>query len=315
MSNVEIAELIRERIGEDPVPFESVREIALEIYQNLGGTDGDNFEDIYSILIATLPLTHGTAIIDDNDISTGKTWSSAKIDASLLQKADTSYVNGQLALKADKSELNVKADKSYVDASLGRKQDTLIAGTNITIENNVISAAGGEMPEGYAKIADVDASLALKADKTELNDYVKNVSLNEYAKTNDLSIYATIQNVDASLLLKANSTDLARYATIENVDASLANYATKNDISTFVKPNDLSIYATIVNVDASLANKADKSQLNDYATITNVDASLANKANTSYVEMTFAKVVILTLQQYTDLQVKDSSTLYIISDN
>jgi len=96
MTNIEIAELIRERIGGDPIPFESVREIALEIYQNLGGTDGDNFEDIYSILIATLPLTHGGggAIIDDNDISTGKTWSSAKIDASLLQKADASYVNG-----------------------------------------------------------------------------------------------------------------------------------------------------------------------------------------------------------------------------
>ena len=113
------------------------------------------------------------------------------------------------------------------------------------------------------------------------------------ADKSELNVKADKSYVDSSLDLKANVNDLSVYATINNVDASLANYATKNDVSAFITANDVSIYAEK----------------------TYVDSSLALKANTSYVEMTFAKVVILTLQQYTDLQVKDSSTLYIISDN
>ena len=86
MTNIEIATLISERIGNRPVPFQSVRTVALDIYKQLGGTEDDqHFEDIYQILLETLPLAHPSAVIDDNDVSTGKTWSSYKIDASLNQ--------------------------------------------------------------------------------------------------------------------------------------------------------------------------------------------------------------------------------------
>lgn len=83
MDNRQIAELISERIGPRPVPFEAVRTLALEIYHDLGGREDDeNFADIFEILLSILPLTN---LIDDTSIYLDKTWSSYKIDASLNQ--------------------------------------------------------------------------------------------------------------------------------------------------------------------------------------------------------------------------------------
>lgn len=280
MTNIEIAELISERIGNEPIPFESVRGLALQIYQELGGTEDDeHFNDIYQILIEILPLIPSTPtepIINDASISYYRTWSSHKINEELSNKASLNDIS------------------------------TFITSSAL---------------EPYATIANVDSSLASKADKTQLSSYAK------------------IVNVDSSLALKADKTQLASYATIANVDASLANYATKNDISTFITSSDLEPYATIANVDSSLALKADKTQLSSYATIANVDSSLALKANASdlanYATIanvdsslanyaTIANVdsslgykatlVVLTQEQYDALTVKDSSTLYIISD-
>ena len=110
MTNIEIATLISERIGQRPVPFEAVRTLALEIYHDLGGREDDeNFADIFEILLSILPLTN---LIDDTSIYLDKTWSSYKIDASLNQ----------------------------VITTLDGKQDVLTAGNNITINGTTISA-------------------------------------------------------------------------------------------------------------------------------------------------------------------------------
>lgn len=70
MTNIEIATLISERIGTAPVPFESVRGLALEIYQELGGTESDeNFEDIYEILVAILSLAENATYFAGQNIS------------------------------------------------------------------------------------------------------------------------------------------------------------------------------------------------------------------------------------------------------
>lgn len=112
MDNRQIAELISERIGPRPVPFEAVRTLALEIYHDLGGREDDeNFADIFEILLSILPLTN---LIDDTSIYLDKTWSSYKINASLNQ----------------------------VITTLDSKQDVLAAGQNIVITDNAIKAIG-----------------------------------------------------------------------------------------------------------------------------------------------------------------------------
>ena len=100
LSNYEIAQAISERIGEEPIPFESVYSLCFQIYQELGGTK-ETFDDIYKILLDILPLTN---LIDDSTTSNNKTWSSDKINS-----------------------------------ELSSKQDTLIAGDNVTISDNTIS--------------------------------------------------------------------------------------------------------------------------------------------------------------------------------
>ena len=108
-SNIEIAQEISARLGDSPIPFESIYSIALEIYNELGG-EPTQFDNVYSILLNTLPLVEGgiaSKVIDDNVITTVKTWSSTKIN----------------------SELSVK-------------QDTLTAGEGIEISGNTISAKG-----------------------------------------------------------------------------------------------------------------------------------------------------------------------------
>lgn len=118
MDNRQIATLISERIGDSPVPFESVRSTALDIYKQLGGTEDDqHFEDIYQILLETLPLAHPGAIIDDNDVSTGTTWSSNKIVSELADYATIENVNASLASKANTSDLNSYATIANVDSS------------------------------------------------------------------------------------------------------------------------------------------------------------------------------------------------------
>ena len=91
MTNREIAQEISNRIGTAPVPFDSVYSIALQIYNELGG-EPTQFDNVYSILLSTLPLVEGgiaSKVIDDNVITTVKTWSSSKINSELSGKQYT----------------------------------------------------------------------------------------------------------------------------------------------------------------------------------------------------------------------------------
>lgn len=58
MTNREIAQEISSRIGNSPVPFDSVYSIALQIYNELGG-EQTQFDSVYSILLEILPLVEG----------------------------------------------------------------------------------------------------------------------------------------------------------------------------------------------------------------------------------------------------------------
>ena len=458
MTNQEIANEILHRIGDRPVPFESVREISLQIYHELEGQQPDeNFDNVYEILLSILPLTHRGADIDDNNVSTGTTWSSSKItsvledyvtnnDASVFLTANDistfveeselanyatkndvsafiteealngyateSFVNSSLGnyyTKSDASTLfnpyntvtpnvtnptarfikwnergqivgeafkaytkplsingvehptwranladfpsiyaattagtagqylvsngsdapvwkNLTDDtsafltandvsiyltdedlvgyatesfvntslgnyytKSEVNTSLGLKQDTLIAGNNITIENNVISATGGSMDSSnYYTKAEVDASLNLKADKTQLEEYAKVVELTQ-AEYNALT---TKETDTLYIITDAIPFDPSNYYTKDEVDYKLDGYATKNDVSTFITQNDVSIYAVATNVDASLALKADKAELNDYAKKNDISTFITSNDISTFITENDASIYL-----------------------
>ena len=58
MTNRELAQEISARIGNSPIPFDSVYSIALQIYNELGGEE-TQFDSVYSILLEILPLVEG----------------------------------------------------------------------------------------------------------------------------------------------------------------------------------------------------------------------------------------------------------------
>lgn len=55
--NYSIAQQISEAIGTMPIPFQSLRTVALEIYSSLGGEPSE-FDSIYQILLETLTLSN-----------------------------------------------------------------------------------------------------------------------------------------------------------------------------------------------------------------------------------------------------------------
>lgn len=113
-------------------------------------------------------------------------------------------VNSALALKANKADTYTKAQ---VDGALAEKQDELVAGENITIEGNVISATGGGSGDSYTR-AETDALLAEKADADDV--YTKSeVDTALAGKANANAVY-TKGEVDAELADKQDViTDLA----------------------------------------------------------------------------------------------------------
>lgn len=116
-TNYEIAQEISARLGTEPIPPESIHDMAFEIYQELGGEE-ESFDDVYSILTETLPLarssggsyTAGENIsIEDGEISAlgyeyDEDYESFAVGWGNIVYGDNAFVNGEYCYAfADKS--------------------------------------------------------------------------------------------------------------------------------------------------------------------------------------------------------------------
>lgn len=106
-------------------------------YINLNGFDIGN--SIY------YPKINGKDILTSNSIWAENNYNFSLVETSAVTSSVTSAsTDSEIpTAKAVYDVLSGKADTSYVDQSVSGKQDTLSAGTNITISGNVISAQGG----------------------------------------------------------------------------------------------------------------------------------------------------------------------------
>ncbi len=82
-----------------------------------------------------------------NKMDTSSNWTAqnpvlleGEIISVLTNSGDTRHKTGD----GESTYTQLPFDDEYVIALVNDKQETLTAGTNITIENNVISAAGGD---------------------------------------------------------------------------------------------------------------------------------------------------------------------------
>ena len=131
MTNREMAQTISARIGNSPVPFDSVYSISLQIYNELGGEPAQ-FDSVYSILLEILPLISGggisSKVIDDNSIVLDKTWSSSKINSeieSLAGAANSEIITKETVDFKFVNELPVSGEDDELVVIKGDNQDTL----------------------------------------------------------------------------------------------------------------------------------------------------------------------------------------------
>lgn len=173
----------------------------------------------------------------------------------------------QLAQKANASDLAAKANASDVY-------------TKTEVDEKVANVVAGDMSEAlksYAKIADVNASLAGKANTADLDAYAKATdvsnALNAKADKSDLTGLATTTDLEA----KADKSELTGLAKSADVNAALVNKADKSvtdaltssladkanrsELDAYAKTTDLSGYAKTVDVNEALAGKANSSEL------------------------------------------------------
>ena len=244
MTNQEIATLISERIGDSPIPFESVRALAIQIYEQLGGTEDDeNFKDIYEILLAIIPIAHSGSQIDDNNVSTGTTWSSSKINTELNTKSnkiDTSIFMDANTEQIDYSNLNsfTEAGKYIVSLNLVFGQQVF---NNFGIASLSVNNFGNIIQTLHIEFSGVEIAV-VRTSVDGGQTWIEQVTVDD----NILSAYINDNDAGNNMLPYTYSAD--------KIKQLLRTYVTKNDAS---------IYATIDNVNSSLANKANTSYVDN----------------------------------------------------
>ncbi len=147
------------------------------------------------------------------------------LSATVSGKADTSYVNSELAGKqpvgdyATTEQLNAKADKGTTLAAYGITDAYTKGETDSAITDAVAGVVAGDLTDalkGYAKTTDLDDY----AKSADLNDYVKTADLDDYAKSSDLDGYATTEQLNG----KADASSVT--ALSGRVDTNAADIAT-----------------------------------------------------------------------------------------
>ena len=182
--------------------------------------------------------------------------------------------------------------ETMIDQAISGKQDTLIAGSGITISGNVISSEGGN------KVVELtQAQYDALVDKDPDTFYIITD-----AEAIDINNYYTKTAVDTALSAKANT---ATTYTKTEVDTALANKADTSAVTEAIS--------------SAVSGKVNTSAYNAYTAATDsrlaedeeVTAAGLNSLNDALGGL---KLVKLTQAEYDALATKDANTLYIISN-
>lgn len=186
-----------------------------------------------------------------------------------------------LVLEKPGSEGDLYTEYIYVNGAwenLGKQTVDLSGYATTAAMNQAISDAIAALKIGdYYKKTEVDGLLNDKADRTDLGNYVSNVTFDEYktSVTQTLNNYVTNttftdyqDTVTAALATKLEQSALNDYVTSEDLSNTLANYVTSESLTT--KLND---YATKKDLSDGLATKADAASLDSYVLKTAIEGS------------------------------------------
>lgn len=177
--------------------YDSDYEVRLATLGAMGGNTGVTYDSVYEIDLEILRLTElggggggtGTSI-DDSVIAANKTWSSSKINSQLSGKQATLTAGEGISINnnvisatggggggVDIDDSTTSLTKTWssnkISGELDGKQNTLTAGTNVTIQDGVISATDTTYTAGSnisIENGEISANLTGYATSDDLNN-------------------------------------------------------------------------------------------------------------------------------------------------
>lgn len=184
-----------------------------------------------------------------------------------------SGINDDISAKLDTSAFTVYSGS--VETALSGKQDTLTAGSGITISGNVISATGG-ITSGEVQTM-IDESISGKADTSAVTASI-NAAISGKVDTSAFTAYTSAtdarlsedEEVTAAALNDLNEAVSGIDSTLQDIEGALLDRVTTSDFQSFSG-----------SVESELDDKVDNSTYSAYTAVT--DAALSEKADTSAV--------------------------------
>lgn len=240
------------------------------------------------INVLTLPVKEGTlATLDDIGATGVSSVNGETGDVTLT--ADDIMVKNSTSVQANLERIDEEIERVEAEIpDVSGLQPKLTAGENITIENNVISATGGDVPEefvatyGTTTKADVDAAFIAKRPIFVIKDSVKysltaagTIIASGAANTYWFTIVNTVTEtspyaqtvrlgadgwsvVEATLAKTSDIPSLEGYATESYVDDSVTGLVATSEMEEYVA--------------GAVADKADRAELLDLATKSELEA-------------------------------------------
>ena len=213
--------------------YDSDYEVRLATLEAMGGDTTKCYDSVYEIDLQILKIieeggTGGGAQIDDNTISTTTTWSSSKIVSELanagfdVQVVQTLPATGEahtlyFVPSADPKTQNIYDEYLYANNAWEQVGSTAVDMSDYYTKTEIDTSINTAL-SSYATIANVDASLNLKADKTYV-DASLNLKADKTYVDSSLANKANISYVDTNFA-KLSVLTQAQYDALTTKDAS-----------------------------------------------------------------------------------------------
>lgn len=220
-------------------------------------------------------------------------------------------VNTALSEKVSQTEFDTKEETistalNHLDTD---KQDKLTAGSNITIENNVISSTSEPQVQADWNQTDTTAVDYIK-NKPDTSEFVTKTEYNP----KELAIAEALNQLNDTKADKTELPDISPLATKTEVNTALSEKADKSDTYTKAQ-TDAAIQTAVGQIDLSdyqTKEDADTKEEVISTALNTLNTSLNNKVNNLGG---VANIVKISAADYEALTTKDNNTLYIITTN
>lgn len=245
-----------------------------------GGGGGDSGLQLGETSTTAYRGDRGKTAYNHAQLTTGNPHNVSKSDVGLgnvdntsdLNKPVSSAMQTALSGKANSTHSHAQSDVNGLAAALDGKQDTLTAGSNITIVNNVISATGGG-GGGGANWGEIGGTLSNQTDLA--------TALNGKASSSHSHSISDVTNLQSSLDGKASSTHSHTISEITNLQTTLngkQSTLTFDDAPTSGSSNPVKSSG----VKSALDGKANSSHSHSQSEVDGLSTALAGKASSTH---------------------------------